>query len=128
MKKDRYVVYVDDDPDDRILFKEAFDSIQNYYLLTLVNGFELLLFLKQRNEQEMPSLIVLDINMPVMNGLEALSLLKLNEKYKQIPVIMFATTANPKDIEYCKTFATDILIKPRRYGEIRNTFQGLLES
>src|SRR5256885_15922252 len=128
MKNDRYVVYVDDDPDDRSLFKEAFHSIHEYDLVTLVNGFELLLFLKQRSENELPSLIVLDINMPVMNGLESLSLLKSNESFKNVPVVMFATSANPRDIDYCKVLGTDILIKPRKYGEIRNIFLKLLKS
>jgi CheY-like chemotaxis protein len=127
MKNDRYVVYVDDDPDDRSLFIEAFHSIQDYDLVTFVNGFELLLFLKQRKDDEMPSLIVLDINMPVMNGIESLTILKSNERYKHIPVVMFATSANPADIEYCKELDTEILIKPRKYGEIRSIFQNLLK-
>ena len=128
MKLDKYVVYVDDDPDDRSLFMEAFLSIPDYRVVTLVNGFELMLFLKQRTKEEMPSLIVLDINMPVMNGIESLTLLKSNENYKDIPVVMFATSANPKDVEYCKTLNTEIYIKPRKYGEIRSIFQKLLKT
>jgi CheY-like chemotaxis protein len=126
--KEKYLVYVDDDPDDRMLFKEAFDSMPEYKLLTLVNGFELLLFLKQRNQGELPYLIVLDINMPVMNGLEALSILKTNETYKKIPIVMFTTSANPEAVEYCKNLGTDIIIKPTKYSEIRNVFQELLYS
>lgn len=128
MKLDKYVVYVDDDPDDRSLFMEAFHSIPDYRVVTLVNGFELMLFLKQRTKEDMPSLIVLDINMPVMNGIESLTLLKSNENYKDIPVVMFATSANPKDVEYCKTLNTEIYIKPRKYAEIRNIFQKLLKT
>jgi CheY-like chemotaxis protein len=128
MKSDKYVVYVDDDPDDRSLFMEAFLSMPDYRVVTLVNGFELMLFLKQRTKEDMPSLIVLDINMPVMNGIESLTLLKSNENYKDIPVVMFATSANPKDVEYCKTLNTEIFIKPRKYGEIRGIFQKLLKT
>ena len=128
MKSDKYVVYVDDDPDDRSLFMEAFLSMPDYRVVTLVNGFELMLFLKQRTREEMPSLIVLDINMPVMNGIESLTLLKSNENYKDIPVVMFATSANPNDVEYCKTLNTEIFIKPRKYGEIRTIFQKLLKT
>jgi Chemotaxis response regulator containing a CheY-like receiver domain and a methylesterase domain len=128
MKLDKYVVYVDDDPDDRSLFMEAFHSIPDYRVVTLVNGFELMLFLKQRTKEDLPSLIVLDINMPVMNGIESLTLLKSNENYKDIPVVMFATSANPKDVEYCKSLNTEIYIKPRKYGEIRGIFQKLLKT
>lgn len=128
MKSDKYVVYVDDDPDDRSLFMEAFHSMPDYRVVTLVNGFELMLFLKQRTKEDMASLIVLDINMPVMNGIESLTLLKSNENYKDIPVVMFATSANPKDVEYCQTLNTEIYIKPRKYGEIRTIFQKLLKT
>ncbi len=128
MMKEKYLVYVDDDPDDRMLFKEAFESIPGYKLLTLVNGFELLLFLKQRNEQELPFLVVLDINMPVMNGLEALSILKTSETYKNIPVVMFTTSANPDAVAYCRKLETEIIIKPTKYSEIRNVFTDLLYS
>jgi CheY-like chemotaxis protein len=128
MKSDKYVVYVDDDPDDRSLFMEAFHSMPDYRVVTLVNGFELMLFLKQRTKEDMPSLIVLDINMPVMNGIESLTLLKSNDNYKDIPVVMFATSANPKDVEYCRTLNTEIFIKPRKYGEIRTIFQKLLKT
>ena len=128
MKRDKYVVYVDDDPDDRSLFNEAFLSIPDYKVVTFVNGFELMLFLKQRTKDEYPSLIVLDINMPVMNGIESVTLLKSNENYKSIPVVMFATSANPKDVEYCKSLDTEILIKPRKYGEIRHIFQRILKN
>jgi CheY-like chemotaxis protein len=94
--------------------------------MTLVNGFELLLFLKHRNENEFPSLIVLDINMPVMKGLEALSILKTNDRYRNIPVVMFSTSAKPDDIEYCRKFNTEILIKPTKYSEIKTMFKDLL--
>ena len=126
MENGSYVIYVDDDPDDRMLFLEAFESIPDYDLMTLVNGFELLLFLKHRNENEFPSLIVLDINMPVMNGLEALSILKSNDRYRNIPVVMFSTSAKPDDIEYCRKFNTEILIKPTKYSEIKTMFKDLL--
>ena len=128
MKSDKYIVYVDDDPDDRSLFMEAFHSIPDFRVVTLVNGFELMLFLKQRTREDIPSLIVLDINMPVMNGIESLTLLKSNENYKNIPVVMFATSASPNDVEYCKTLNTEIFLKPRKYGEIRIIFQKLLKT
>ena len=127
MRNESYVVYVDDDPDDRMFFKEGFNSIKDYDLLTLVNGFELLLYLKQRSTKEMPRLIVLDINMPVMDGMEALSLLKNNDNYKDIPVVMFSTSSNPTQVAYCKDLNTDFFIKPTKYGEIKNIVQDLLK-
>lgn len=127
MNNERYVLYVDDDPDDRMFFMEGFNSIPDYDLLTLVNGFELLLYLKQRKGRELPQLIVLDINMPVMDGLEALTLLKANENYKNIPVVMFSTSSNPTHVAFCKNLNTDFFVKPTKYGEIKNIVNELLK-
>ena len=58
MIKDNYIVYVEDDPDDRMLLQEAFESNKDYSLLTLVNGFELFNYLKHTDERKLPCAIV----------------------------------------------------------------------
>src|SRR5438128_1904468 len=92
------ILLVDDDSDDREFFCEAVDEI----------GFDTLCFtatdgrqaIAQMDEKiiETPDLIFLDINMPIMNGWQCLSILKERQEYKSIPVIMYSTSSYTEDI------------------------------
>ena len=89
---------VDDDHDDTEMFCEALReidaSILCYYAF---NGSEALRKL-HNNEIPQPDIIFMDINMPEMNGWRCLEKLKNDATYKHIPVIMYSTSSNPKDI------------------------------
>jgi CheY-like chemotaxis protein len=66
------------------------------------NGVLMLDLLKKHYEQnELPCLIVLDLNMPKMNGTETLSHIKKDERFKDIPVIIYSTSINPFEKEKC---------------------------
>ena len=127
MIKDNYIVYVEDDPDDRMLLQEAFESNKDYSLLTLVNGFELFNYLKHTEENKLPCAIVLDINMPVMNGIETLTLLKKDSKYKNIPTVMYSTAATDETINFCRNYNTDVITKPTKFTEIKKLFTHILK-
>jgi|GraSoiStandDraft_51_1057287.scaffolds.fasta_scaffold1677586_1 CheY-like chemotaxis protein len=127
MIKDNYIVYVEDDPDDRMLLQEAFESNKDYSLLTLVNGFELFNYLKHTEENKLPCAIVLDINMPVMNGIETLTILKSDNKYKNIPTVMYSTAATAETVNLCKSYNTDVITKPTKFTEIKKLFTHILK-
>ena len=127
MIKDNYIVYVEDDPDDRMLLQEAFESNKDYSLLTLVNGFELFNYLKHTEENKLPCAIVLDINMPVMNGIETLTILKSDNKYKNSPTVMYSTAATTETINFCKSYDTDVITKPTKFTEIKKLFNHILK-
>ncbi|MBD1848540.1 response regulator [Cyanobacteria bacterium FACHB-502] len=55
---------------------------------------------KQRNIQR-PSVILLDLNLPGTDGREVLEQLKQDQSVKEIPIVVFTTSSNPKDIEFC---------------------------
>ncbi|GAC1426286.1 MAG: response regulator [Flavisolibacter sp.] len=112
MAKSKYVMYVDDDQDDRELLEETFENFNDYQLKTFPNGFELLDALKNKDSRNTPCLIVLDINMPKMSGIEVLNILKTNESLKKIPVVMFTTGAMPYNREIIKEFDTEVVGKP----------------
>lgn len=99
------ILLADDDPDDCMFFKEALDELGVAASFTTVNnGVELIHFLESKTEKQFPDILFLDLNMPRKSGLECLSELKQNKKLKQIPVIIYSTSANPDvtDLLYAK--------------------------
>jgi CheY-like chemotaxis protein len=122
---DRYVIYVDDDPDDRMIMEDAFLNIPDYELQIYPNGNKLLDYLADEHNN-LPSLIILDVNMPFLSGIDVLKLLRSNEPYKQIPVVMFTTSTSPLDRQQCKEHGADLVVKPLSYKEALTTCKDLL--
>ncbi len=58
-------------------------------------------YINKNSEQNCLYLLLLDINMPIMDGLELLEKMKRSEYFKKIPIIMLTTTDDPKEIEHC---------------------------
>jgi DNA-binding response OmpR family regulator len=122
---DRYVIYADDDPDDRMIMEDAFLNIPDYELQIFPNGNKLLDYLKEE-EGNPPSLIILDVNMPFLSGIDVLRILKSDENYKSIPVVMFSTSTSPIDRKQCKDLGADLIVKPLSYKEALTTCRDLL--
>jgi CheY-like chemotaxis protein len=115
------IVYVDDDSDDRTFLKEAFEEQCYPSALYFASAPELLAHLYSiKDDTLLPSLIITDINMPVMTGIELLTLLKTNARFKHIKVIVFST-ANKKEYEKkCKGLGAAYFIqKPYSYAEMK---------
>ena len=90
MRKAKTILLVDDDEDDQLFFIKALSEIDNATLYTLANnGKEALDTLE--NSAIPPSLIFMDINMPVMNGIECLAEIIQNPQTRNIPVIFLST-------------------------------------
>jgi CheY-like chemotaxis protein len=99
------ILIADDDPDDRLLVKEAFEESEWKNPLHFVaDGVELLDYLFRRGVYRdfagdpLPDLILLDLNMPRKNGIEALEEIKNEPKLKTIPIIIFTTSKAEEDI------------------------------
>ena len=96
------ILIADDDADDRLLIKQAFRECNLTSELYFVeDGEELMDFLYQRQPYESamrPSLILLDLNMPRKNGIQALREIKANEQFRQIPVVVLTTSTAEEDI------------------------------
>jgi CheY-like chemotaxis protein len=74
-----------------------------------------------------PSLILLDLNLPGTDGRELLQQVKQNEKLKNIPVIVFTTSANPRDIEICyRNSVASYILKPIDINRLKQTLQSFL--
>jgi len=98
MEGNKLIYLVEDDEDDVFLIKEALQRvITNVDIVELNDGQSLLENLEQ-NEPQQLALILMDMNMPRVNGLEALHLLKTNPKTQHIPVVMVSTSASQDHI------------------------------
>lgn len=92
----KQIVYVvDDDEDDRFFAQEGLNEQADCDVFFFGNGEELLAGLAEA--PELPTLVLLDLNMPRMNGFEALTALKQHPEWKTIPVIILTTSSRPDD-------------------------------
>ena len=113
----RQILYVEDDYDDFLLLQKAFQDVdEDIELINVVNGFDTIKFLEE-SEDNFPSLILMDLNMPGMDGKETLELLKNDDKYKSIPVIFLSTSVNRFDKKIIKTAGVELISKPSLYDE-----------
>jgi CheY-like chemotaxis protein len=124
MTFNKYILYVEDDPDDVMLMQEAFHDVEGFALITLGHGGELLQYLERT--LCFPSLIILDINMPVLNGRETLSSLKKHPAYHSIPVVMFSTGNNPTERLFVAAYGTDLVVKPNDFDGLRKAVRRLV--
>ncbi len=97
------VLMVDDNPDDIELTVEAFKETDKVYNVNVAqDGIEALKYLRKEDEfsaRPDPDLILLDLNMPKMNGFEVLEELKKDGTLNRIPVIVFSMSQNESDIK-----------------------------
>ncbi|TDE12856.1 response regulator [Dyadobacter psychrotolerans] len=86
-----HILLADDDEDDTSLFQEALEQIQISTRLDIAeNGMELMHTLA--DNQHVPDLIFLDMNMPIKNGLECLVEIRNSDDFKEIPVVILSTS------------------------------------
>lgn len=94
------ILIAEDDPDDQILIGEAFEDSEFHHEIEFVgNGEELLERLADPASAARPGLILLDLNMPKMDGRQALKRLKADPETRRIPVIVLTTSNAEEDIE-----------------------------
>lgn len=129
--KDEFqIVMADDDPDDRELMMEAVREMEQRIAATLtLDGRMLLSYLDEllRRNVALPDLVVMDINMPRMNGKEALLAMKQNEALEKIPVAIL-TTSNDEQVkdELTQLGACGFYTKPIALEMYRGLIQQML--
>lgn len=115
MSNDIKILVVDDDKEDHMILQEYFsDSNIDKEVLFVENGVRALEYLEKiSDDSALPKLIVLDLNMPLLNGTQTLLQLKQNLRWKNIPVIIYSTSESENEKRKCMSFgAIDYLVKP----------------
>ena len=122
----KMILIVDDDPDDVQFFCNAlYESNKPYYCISVTNAEEALLFIE--NTLINPEFIFLDLNMPRVDGKECLIKLKSNPQSKDIPVIVYSTSSNKKEIEdVYKLGAAKFITKPDSMKVLINALSNIL--
>jgi CheY-like chemotaxis protein len=120
------VFIVDDDLDDITLFCDAVREIDPESRCMLAkNGKEALNLLETL--QQLPDIIFLDINMPIMNGKEFLLIGKQHSRLKDIPIVMYSTTNKIHEInEYYRLGATGFLTKAVKFNKVVDDVRSIL--
>lgn len=120
------ILLVEDNEGDIVLTREALNEgkIKNEISIAR-DGEEALTFLKEATV--LPDLVLLDINLPRMNGLELLTIIKQDDYLKKIPVIMLTTSVSEKDIfESYSNYANCFISKPvnlQQFMEVVKTIE-----
>lgn len=123
--KSPLVLYVDDDADDRMLLTDVFQqTAPGYRIDTAIDGFAALDYL--RNKPELPGLVIMDLNMPGLNGKEVIRELKNDPRLQHVPIVAFTTSANPSDRMECARFGVDMVTKPITFDDLTRTVNILL--
>ena len=116
MRGKRPILLVEDDKVDAMTVKRALKEIHvTNHVETAGNGEEALEYLRAHKDEE-PCIILLDLNMPRMNGIEFLKVAKQDELLKMIPVVVLTTSKEDQDkVESFKLSVAGYMIKPVDY-------------
>lgn len=124
------ILLVEDNEGDILLTLEAFKEIKAKNNIAVVkDGVEAIEFLKKEGQYTnsiLPHLILLDINMPKLSGIEVLDFIKKDERLKRIPVVMLTTSSSESDIAACyEKSANCFITKPLDFGKFLNVIEAI---
>lgn len=120
------ILFIEDDTIERMKFNRTISSLGFTLKVTEAkNGEEALKILE--DPEGLPNLILLDLNMPRLSGLEFLKRLKNNEVLKFIPAVVLTTSGNRQDMLECyRTGIAGYIIKPLKYDDYVDRINKLL--
>jgi len=122
------IFIVDDDPDDRQIILDAFLENSPQIDYVFIENAETLLENLYSDDSDYPALILLDLNMPGMLGLQALKEIRSNKKFSQIPIIVLTTsTLNQDRRTSYELGASCFLRKPDSFGELVNITNSIVK-
>jgi CheY-like chemotaxis protein len=122
------ILVADDDEDDYFIIREAFDELVPHEINHVYDGQQLLEYLGHQLElnQSFPDLILLDINMPKMDGVKTLEYIKSSEIFSHIPIVMYSTSSDHLQKKACNELgANGFISKGHNHGEIIDFVRGI---
>lgn len=128
MSDHKLIVCLDDDPDDRELLTNAIKDVDSSFkVINGDNGIKGMYILEQLKQiGQVPCLIILDLNMPLMDGEQTLAEIKKDDVLGKIPVVVFTTSSMEKNNSFFVKHGVPVVIKPVKYGSIVEQVRELL--
>lgn len=121
------ILCVDDDHDDCFLLQKSIQQLSDIVVENAYDGEEALGVLEnQKLSGDLPCLIVMDINMPLMDGIKTIESIKKDEQLKNIPVVVFSTSLKTLDEEYIKKQNIEAFTKPLEWSLYKEIAKKLL--
>ena len=128
MQKNLSCFLIDNDTDDQDIFRMALRDVNDQIVFTVAdNGVDAL---QQVNADEsyVPSIIFIDMNMPLMDGKQCLREIKKLERLSRVPIYLYSTSSDPHTIAEVKRLgATDFIVKPAGYQKLIQLLSTLLK-
>ena len=114
------VMLADDDEDDRLLFREAVESLSlSIQLVTVDHGKELIEYL-ENPDNPAPDMIFMDLNMPYLSGLECLPMIRKIRNFQNVPIAIYSTSSAKHDVEESLVRGANIYIKkPNEFAKLQ---------
>lgn len=120
---------VDNDRDDCDIFLMALREIDPVIHCETANDGVTAIENIQSNPFYLPSVIFIDLNMPLMNGKQCLQQLREIKRLKAIPIYIYSTSADPRTIEEAKALgATDFIVKPSSFTQLVHVLSDVLKA
>lgn len=121
-----HILFADDDEDDRALFKQMIDELNvNVELSTVKDGYHLMYALSEI--EWLPDVIFLDLNMPRKSGVQCLTEIRNDKKLRHIPIVIFSTSSNRKDIDETYDKGANLYVcKPANFTTQKTIFKKIL--
>jgi CheY-like chemotaxis protein len=128
-EENKSILYVDDDADDREFFVDAIKTISPFADIVLAeNGVQALDYLDKtlNASASLPSLIVLDINMPLLDGKETFQRIRKDQRLQNVPVVIFTSSFKPADKELFNNQGIEFITKPSDFTYMNNIANRML--
>jgi CheY-like chemotaxis protein len=125
----RTVICVDDDLDDRDLVCYTIYEIDpSFQMIHAEDGLKAISYLsKAKREESLPCLVILDINMPKMDGKQPLAEIKKDGELSELPVVVFSTSNNPMDKLYCDRYGVELVTRPSNMRHMQQKMRRILQ-
>ncbi|MEJ7646217.1 MAG: response regulator [Chryseolinea sp.] len=121
-----FILLAEDDVDDQELIKMAFERATSDHSFEIANNGQEALDILQHHDT-LPCVIVLDFNMPILNGIQTLKKLNTASKYYKVPKVILTTSDSEENKKMCYlNGAVDYLVKPDSMQELVKTVRKIL--
>lgn len=126
----KIILCVDDDQDDCLWIREAIhEADPSLHVVSNNNGQEAMDTLHRLAESgNQPCLILLDINMPVMDGKQTLAAIRQNPQFANIPVVILTTSSSSMDQLFCARYGVGMVTKPHALAQMKAVVKDLVAS